>query len=103
MDWLNANRMIEGLHGEFLPEMATAYEDDHVADERHTLSSPTDEVNFDVYDIHGYTVVRQWHPGGQGHLGIPSVENWYHAERGREAWDQLIDAGYLPKKEEIAA
>ena len=109
MDWLNANRMIEGLHGDFLPQMATAYEDNHVADERHTLSRHPDEaigggeVNFDVYDIHGTTVVRQWHPGGQGHLGLPSVENWYYAERGREAWDHLIDAGYLPKKEEVAA
>ena len=104
LDWLNSNRMIESLHGDFMPEMATAYAENHVPYcNRHVLSSPTDEVNFDVYDIHGNTVVCQWHPGEQGHLGLPSVENWYHAERGREAWDALIDAGYLPKKEEVAA
>ena len=102
MDWLNANRMIESLHGDFVTEMATAYEDDHVADERYILSGDIDdEVIFDVYDVHGSTVVRQWHPATS--YNAITFENWHHAERGREAWDELIASGYIPKKEEVAA
>jgi len=105
MDWLNRNCMIESLHGDFMPEMASAYAENYaVPEERHTLSGDADdEVTFDVYDIHGSSIVRQWHPGDQGHLGVPSFEVWHFAERARENWDTLIASGYIPKKEEVAA
>ena len=104
MDWLNANRMIEGLHGDFIPEMATAYAENHgVPEERHTLEGDAnDEVTFDVYDIHGSSIVRQWHPMLSASAGN-GFEVWHFAERARENWDTLIASGYLPKKEEMAA
>jgi len=105
MDWLNRNYMIESLHGDFSPEMATAYADNADARirARHTLSGDAnDEVTFDVYDMHGSSIVRQWHPTGSGPAGN-TFEVWHFAERARENWDTLIASGYLPKKEEIAA
>ena len=105
MDWLNRYYMIESLHGDFMPEMATAYAENYaVPEERHTLSGVVDhdEVTFDVYDIHGSSIVRQWHPMRNATAGN-GFEVWHFAERARENWDTLIASGYLPKKEEMSA
>tara|TARA_R110000744_G_scaffold351538_1_gene457383 strand:- start:158 stop:736 length:579 start_codon:yes stop_codon:yes gene_type:complete len=101
MDWLNTNRMIESLHGDFVTEMATEYAENHpVRYERYILSGDIDdEVIFDVFDIHGSTVVRQWHPA----TSAITFDNWHHVERGRQAWDELIASGYIPQKEKVAA
>ena len=102
-EWLNANRMIESIHGDIDPEPATLYAEAEGFIAEHTLIGDglDDLVNFEVYELRSTTVIRQWHPHSNGTQS--NFENWYNVEAGREAWDTLIASGYIPKKEEVAA